>query len=678
MRFNTVNPVGDDGSSDPRDLYDNAGVIDQLATGTERQYPNRLGVPTRSFNGMNQDFDESQVQRDSEFSQDQAVREEEFQQFLISSGYDDIGDYAAGLTITGRNQVFLRSGQYYRAKGTLALPYTTNGNWTAESANFVSVGDAVLRQELAQPDGDTLVNTRGGRTQRQKNDDWVSVADHGGAATGDSTASVAAAAAAAGPDGQIYIPFRTFTVGSANAGGCRVIGANTKLTGMILNHSGMRGVSVNGFSQDNIRNFLAEPCEKNPMLVQRVSGSLYRVMSRKQGRRGGGIMTEVIRDAVTADNSLGGPAQLLRAALTHNCTGIYAWRGTANVTGGTWEDFVIPANNLGHGSDNIYRDTTIRRSNSVNAYAEFNVSVALGQKINVAIYGTAGGTTAAEVLVDGVVVATVNPQLFANQLYPVEVSAPPGSRVVRVRNASGIANYLYVAGVNFHRIDQIHPRFTYDNWSVYRNSSLPHYLNTTGANDYAIFDADAQLWGGSFHGGETASAQSLVIGGSQVSLVDGQIASTDDFYIRQITSIDWSSAGGGVVSTESLLTFLDGQTEMKASFRPAAGTTPNIQRFHTGMNSLSELFTRVVFPQSLSIATSEIPLGQVSKVVMRDNVSNALAITEFDIHADIESDRGGAYIAPAAGSYNKVYYSWVMNGRKAFSGLAFTCRRTCR
>ncbi|WP_234704873.1 hypothetical protein, partial [Achromobacter marplatensis] len=30
----------------------------------------------------------------------------EFQQFLLSSGYQDLGDYAAGLTISTRNQIF--------------------------------------------------------------------------------------------------------------------------------------------------------------------------------------------------------------------------------------------------------------------------------------------------------------------------------------------------------------------------------------------------------------------------------------------------------------------------------------------------------------------------------------------------------------------------------------------
>lgn len=62
------------------------------------------------------------------------------------------------------------------------------------------------------------------------------------------------------------------------------------------------------------------------------------------------------------------------------------------------------------------------------------------------------------------------------------------------------------------------------------------------------------------------------------------------------------------------------------------------------MNSTHENFNRVVFPQSLAIATAEIPLGQTSKVVLRDSTSNAMTVVEFDLHSDIESDRGGAYV----------------------------------
>lgn len=77
-----------------------------------------------------------------------ADRNEQFQQFLLESGYQDIGDYAAGLVITARNQIFQKDGELWRAGAGLTLPYTTTGNWGTEGSSFVSIGDAVLRQDL--------------------------------------------------------------------------------------------------------------------------------------------------------------------------------------------------------------------------------------------------------------------------------------------------------------------------------------------------------------------------------------------------------------------------------------------------------------------------------------------------------------------------------------------------
>src|SRR5699024_10610785 len=78
--------------------------------------------------------------------------EQDFQDFLINSGYEQIGDYGPGLEITARNQVFWRDGELSRAGASLELPYTTTGDWGGEEGLFVAVGDAALRQELANPD----------------------------------------------------------------------------------------------------------------------------------------------------------------------------------------------------------------------------------------------------------------------------------------------------------------------------------------------------------------------------------------------------------------------------------------------------------------------------------------------------------------------------------------------
>ncbi|SUX92009.1 Uncharacterised protein [Bordetella trematum] len=80
-----------------------------------------------------------------------------FENFILSSGYQDIGDYGPGLQITERNQVFWKGGELYRAGASLPLPYVTTGDWASESASFVAVGDAALRQQLASDTGAELV-----------------------------------------------------------------------------------------------------------------------------------------------------------------------------------------------------------------------------------------------------------------------------------------------------------------------------------------------------------------------------------------------------------------------------------------------------------------------------------------------------------------------------------------
>jgi hypothetical protein len=72
-----------------------------------------------------------------------------------------IGDYSPGLVISAYNQIFRKDGEFYRAAASLGLPYTLTGNWATESSNFVSVGDDVLRQELASSTGAGLVGYKG-------------------------------------------------------------------------------------------------------------------------------------------------------------------------------------------------------------------------------------------------------------------------------------------------------------------------------------------------------------------------------------------------------------------------------------------------------------------------------------------------------------------------------------
>ena len=98
--YSTGNQIG---SESPKDLYDNAQNLDILLNHPiKTNHPDRLGVPRKTWHGMERDF----------------------QQFLANSGYTGTGaggayeDYDADgpLTITALNQVFTKDGQFYRLK----------------------------------------------------------------------------------------------------------------------------------------------------------------------------------------------------------------------------------------------------------------------------------------------------------------------------------------------------------------------------------------------------------------------------------------------------------------------------------------------------------------------------------------------------------------------------------
>lgn len=132
--YNTGNPIG---STAAKDLYDNAQNLDLLVLGPLDYYPDRLNVNRISYRGM----------------------ENQANTALANTGFVDIGDYDADgpLTITQRNQVFTHAGQFYSPAASLVLPYTTVNNWTTDAPKFVNRGDFVLRQDLGQPTGATLV-----------------------------------------------------------------------------------------------------------------------------------------------------------------------------------------------------------------------------------------------------------------------------------------------------------------------------------------------------------------------------------------------------------------------------------------------------------------------------------------------------------------------------------------
>lgn len=138
-RFNTGNPLG---SGDPRDLDDNAKNMDLAVNSDELSWRDRFGRDRKSFEGMEREFDSAQHSREARFND-----------FIASSGYQFVGDYGPGIEITEYNQLIRDSnGEFWRVSGQVDLPYVTTGAGIPEDDALVPAGDAVLRQDLANPD----------------------------------------------------------------------------------------------------------------------------------------------------------------------------------------------------------------------------------------------------------------------------------------------------------------------------------------------------------------------------------------------------------------------------------------------------------------------------------------------------------------------------------------------
>ncbi|HDZ1485889.1 TPA: hypothetical protein RRW89_004993, partial [Klebsiella pneumoniae] len=173
--YKTGNPLG---SAAVKDLFDNAENLDfALNSLTALIWTDRLGKVRPSFFGMETSFLSQMSSQESRFTSQLADQDTRFNTFIASSGYDIIGDYTVGtipegnpLTITEYNQLIRYNNELYKLTAATDIPFTASGKtdetWTAtDSAHFVSVGDAALRQNLGSSEpgmGDDLVFTKYG------------------------------------------------------------------------------------------------------------------------------------------------------------------------------------------------------------------------------------------------------------------------------------------------------------------------------------------------------------------------------------------------------------------------------------------------------------------------------------------------------------------------------------
>ncbi|HBQ5645135.1 TPA: hypothetical protein L7572_005282, partial [Klebsiella variicola] len=130
-------------STDIRNAVFAGAKLDEEVTGTGEFYTDRLGVKRLTNTGRN-----------NQFSAAQQDRTNQFQQFLLSSGYVFLGDYEDGpFQFSARNQYIRYNNQYYRLNAATDVGFTTTGTDATSFANdvthFVLMDGDTLRQNLS-------------------------------------------------------------------------------------------------------------------------------------------------------------------------------------------------------------------------------------------------------------------------------------------------------------------------------------------------------------------------------------------------------------------------------------------------------------------------------------------------------------------------------------------------
>jgi hypothetical protein len=404
------------------------------------------------------------------------------------------------------------------------------------------------------------------------------------------------------------------------------------------------------------------------IVVLSATDDLFVITPKRAGTSA--VLCEMVRGVVTSTDSLGGNQQFWRRTNTRNALGAWIRKKTASAFSGVWTTGTV---SLPDHHPNATGGTQLDYStSSTNGdYREFEITIGSGGKFSLGFLKSGTSTTSCTVSIpaDG----GFTPQVIStrrsggtNEIGEVEFTYQPGACTVRVAHTGTGGQPLYILGANFRSIlsaNAFDPGTSgYDSWGYVRDNN--HYNNGSGANDYAIFSKTDQKWGGSFHGGETATnAPVMRMDGQNVALVAGVPIIGRKFEIEQATAIQWSREA---LRTNSLTTFdVDGVVRLDAEFNGSvicetfvAGMSTSYATAPAG--SFTGGFSDVVSPISASYATESRNALPIATRYVQSNPATGqqivLSVTQFASYADSEY-KGPHVWAAVAGPYFKPYNS---------------------
>lgn len=389
----------------------------------------------------------------------------------------------------------------------------------------------------------------------------------------------------------------------------------------------------------------------SPKLIQNSAGA-YLITTQKPNKQG--YVRFRLKDGiVTTVESQGGKGEFLRVIEVIEVVESFFMMNipSANSDPTIWGTSPINYVVLGKGQQSIPSASITTKT--AGAWVEYQVATPRGvREIEALIYKSSGSSDNINISVDGINVLTGVSFMDATAGFrkiriPLPTSGTHTVRFTTVKSAN-----MTIGGVNLVDLKDYKPEYNYDYCVNVANNNGNQYVTSTGAMDYALLDADTNLWCGSYHGGETRTRISFVFDGIELTVADGQFKIFNTLEIEQETNIM------DKVNTFSRQIFnSDGERELQVIFKGNI----KLKTMFVNMATTLDTFTDVLYPVKDSLtATDRVYLPDGTNYVIQKNpTTNQKCITI--LNQKKISSKETPFIKKLAGSYCKVYNSNVQS-----------------
>jgi hypothetical protein len=393
---------------------------------------------------------------------------------------------------------------------------------------------------------------------------------------------------------------------------------------------------------------------------------LYVFTTKRDGSAA--VLCRMVRGVVSSSSSLGVSGEFWRRTQTRNVLGAWVRQITASATSGTWNTASVVL--VDHHPDaTAGTQLTYDRTTTNGDYKEYTITVGPEGRFTLGFLKSGTSSLSATVSIPADVGFT--PQEFStrrsgatNEIEEREFSYQPGECVVRVTHTGVTGAPLYLLGANFRSIlsaNQFDPGNSgFDSYAWVRDAK--EYVSVDGANDYAIYSKTAALWGGSYHGGETAtSTPAMKVNGVAVTLSTGVPVMGSEFSIEQATEIAWATE---TIATQSTTKFIaNGEMSLDVSMSGSVVC----EKFIAGMNSsyatqsagvFTGGFSEMTEPESETFsAEGEHPQAISTRYVQLNPATGQKIISRITVYPSYaQSSHGAPFVwATTAGPYFKFY-----------------------